>query len=122
MDNLSTFIDVLASKYKFHMKGTGPLKFHLGADFYCDADGALSMAPCKYIKCMTSAYKRMFGEKPKMSCYSPLKKGDHPELDDTELLDQEGIQQYQSLIGMLQWSISLGRLDIATAVMTMSSF
>ena len=54
--------------------------------------------------------------------YSPLEKGDHPELDDSELLDAEGIQQYQLLIGLLQWVISLGRFDIATAVMSMSSF
>ena len=44
------FIDILATKYKFHMKGTGPLKFHLGADFYQDKDGVLAMAPCEYIK------------------------------------------------------------------------
>jgi len=29
---------------------------------------------------------------------------------------------YQSLVGALQWSISIGQFDIATAVMTMSSF
>ena len=52
----------------------------------------------------------------------PLDQNDHPELDDSEFLDEEGIQQYQSLIGMLQWTISLGRYDIACAVMTMSSF
>ena len=64
----------------------------------------------------------MFGEKPSAKMYSPLEKGDHPELDDSELLDAEGIQQYQLLIGSLQWAISLGRFDIATAVMSMSSF
>jgi hypothetical protein len=48
---------------------------------------------------------------------------DHPELDDTELLGEDGIQQYQSLIGVLQWTmISLGRFDIAMAVMTLSGF
>ena len=31
-------------------------------------------------------------------------------------------KQYQSLIGALQWTISLGRLDITTAVMSLSSF
>ena len=38
------------------------------------------------------------------------------------LLHPEGILQYQSLIGSLQWCISIGRIDIATAVMTLSSF
>ena len=54
--------------------------------------------------------------------YSPLEKGDHPELDDSELLDATSIQNYQSLIGSLQWAVSLGRFNIATAVMSMSSF
>ena len=57
-----------------------------------------------------------------MTVHSPLEKGDHPELNESELLDAEGITQYQSMIGSLQWAISLGRFDIATAVMKMSSF
>ncbi len=51
-----------------------------------------------------------------------MEKNDHPELDTSELLDAYGIRRYQSLIGTLQWTVTLGRFDIATAVMTMSSF
>jgi hypothetical protein len=51
-----------------------------------------------------------------------LEKNDHPETDESALLDEEGIQQYQSLIGSLQWAVSLGRIDVTTAVMTLSSF
>ena len=40
----------------------------------------------------------------------------------SELLGEDGIKIYQSLIGALQWTISLGRIDISTAVMTMSGF
>jgi hypothetical protein len=80
------------------------------------------MTPKKYIDRLIANYERMFGEKPKTNVYSPLEKGDHPELDESELLDKEGTNQYQSLIGSLQWAISLCRFDIATAVMTMSSF
>ena len=29
------------------------------------------------------------------------------------------MQKHQSLIGSLQWAVSLGRLDVTTAVMTM---
>ena len=57
-----------------------------------------------------------------MSAISPLEQKDHPELDESELLDKEGIQQYQSLIGCLQWAISLGRFDISVAVASMSSY
>ncbi|WP_371067958.1 hypothetical protein, partial [Salmonella enterica] len=40
----------------------------------------------------------------------------------SEPLNEEGIKKYQSLIGALQWCVTLGRFDIACAVMTMSRF
>ena len=116
------FIDTLKNKYNFKIKEAGPLEFHLGADFFRDDEGTLCMAPQKYIERLVASYEKMFGEKPSAKMYSPLERGDHPELDDSELLDANGIQQYQSLIGSMQWAISLGRFDIATAVMSMSSF
>ena len=64
----------------------------------------------------------MFGEKPSAKMYSPLEKGNHPQPDDLELLDATGIQNYQSLIGSLQWAISLGHFDIATEVRSMLNF
>ena len=70
---------------------------------------------------MIGDFQQLFGSKPK-EYTSPLEKGDHPELDMSELLGEDGIKIYQSLIGALQWTISLGRIDISTAVMTMSVF
>jgi hypothetical protein len=66
-------------------------------------------------------YTRIFGEKPCVAS-SPLEKDDHPEIDITEYLGSDDIKKYQSVIGSLQWVISLGRFDIATAVMTLSAF
>ncbi len=54
----------------------------------------------------------MYGKKPSLKAHSLLEKGDHPELDDSELLDKTGIEQYQSLLGSLQWAISLGCSEI----------
>ena len=56
----------------------------------------------------------------RVSC--PLEPGDHPELDLTDFLEGNSITTYQSLIGMLQWAITIGRIDIQQAVMTMSRF
>jgi len=95
--------------------------FHLGCDFFRDEDGTLCQSPKKYIDKMVQNYTRMFG-KPPRGYVSPLEKGDHPELDTSEFLEIEQVKVYQSLIGSLQWAVSLGRLDIATAVMTMSGF
>jgi hypothetical protein len=80
------------------------------------------MAPKRYIDKIVSNYEMMFGERPKHNVFSPLEKGNHPEVDTTELLHEQGTQQYQSLVGSLQWAVSLGRLDAATAVMALSSF
>jgi hypothetical protein len=103
-------------------KETGTIAFHLGCDFFRDDEGILCMAPKKYIEKMMMGYKQMFGEKPSSKVHAPLEKGNHPELDTSELLHQTGVQQYQSLIGSLQWAILLGRFDIAAAVMSLSSF
>ena len=116
------FIALLEDKHKFSFKGTGKLSFHLGSDFFRDEHGTLCMAPKKFIEKMVSNYERIFGERPSCLYRSPLEKGDHPELDTSQLLDQKGIVQYQSLIGSLQWAVTIGRFDIATAVMSLSSF
>jgi hypothetical protein len=116
------FVDVLEKKHKFKLKGTRTIAFYLGCNFFCDEEGILCMAPKKYIEKMMMGYEQMIGEKPSSKVHSPLEKGDHPELDTSELLDQTGVQQYQLLIRSLQWAISPGRFDIATAVMSLSSF
>jgi hypothetical protein len=71
---------------------------------------------------MIATYERIFGESPRQVYTSPIEKGDHPELDTSELLDQQGIAIYHSLIGALQWIITIGRFDVFTAVMTLSGF
>ncbi len=48
---------------------------------------------------MVQDSERKFGHKPQPYT-SPLEKGDHPETDDSDLLDLDGIKQYyQSIIG-----------------------
>ena len=121
--NPQSIIDELtAAPHKFKLKGTGPVSFHLGCDFFRDEDGTLCVGPRRYIERLADQYKSMFGEMPSTRVTSPLEKGDHPELDTSQLLDDEEVTKYQSLIGALQWTITLGRFDIAVAVMTMSSF
>jgi hypothetical protein len=117
-----SFVATLENKYNFKLKGTGPISYHLGMDFYRDEDGTLCIAPRKYIEKMISSYERMFGQAPKQNVSSPIEKGDHPELDETNILDDDGIKKYQSLIGALQWVITIGRFDVNTSVMTLSGF
>jgi hypothetical protein len=99
-----------------------PIEYDLGCDFYRDTEGTLCMAPRKYIERMIDTYSQIFGEKPRTVYTSPIERGDHPELDTSEELGLEGIRNYQSLIGGAQWLISLGRFNVGTSIMTMSSF
>ena len=117
----SHIIRQLEQRHKYKLKGTGPIKYHLGCDYYIDAFGDMAYAPKKYIEKLILDYVVMYGSKPKQYS-SPLESGDHPELDTSKELDQHEIKKYQSMIGSLQWAISLGRFDICTAVMTLSSF
>ena len=72
---------------------------------------------------MEEAYKLRFpGEEIPTDVKSPLDPGDHPELDTSNFLGSDETQIYQSLIGGFQWAVSIGRWDIMTAVMTLSSF
>ena len=119
--NPQAIVDALEKGAGFKLKGVGPINYHLGCDYARDADGTLCCGPKKYIEKMVTAYEQMFGEAPKQYS-SPLEKNDHPELDDSPELGLEDITRYQSMIGALQWAISLGRFDVQTAVMTMSRF
>ena len=72
---------------------------------------------------MEESYFTHFKEKPrKPKGNSPLERNDHPEMDTSAFLEEEDILVYQSLIGSIQWAVTLGRFDVNTAVMTMSSF
>jgi hypothetical protein len=119
--NPQAIVETLKKSAGFKLKGAGPMKYRLGCDYTRDADGTLSCGPKKYIKKMITTYEQMFGEMPKHFSF-PLEKNDHPELDDSPELDAEDTTKYQSMIGALQWAISLGRFDVQTAVMTMSRF
>ena len=108
-------------KYNFKLKGDGPIDYHLGCRYIKDPDGTLVSDPRRYISKMMDTFERIFKEKPKKA-KTPLIACDHPELDDTELLDEEGTQHFQTLIGQLQWVITIGRFDVFTATMTLSRF
>jgi hypothetical protein len=60
---------------------------------------------------MIIGYEQMFGEKSKDQS-SLLKKNDHPELDESDLLNLDDIPKYHNMVGATQWAISFGRLGI----------
>jgi hypothetical protein len=119
--NPGAITKALIDKYNYKLKGVGPISYHLGGNFDRDNDGTLRYGPRKYIEKIIDSFEKLYGQKPK-EFTSPLEKGDHPEVDDSPELDEDGVKRYQSMIGALQWVVSLGRFDIMSAVMTMSRF
>ncbi len=107
MKNPKQFMDAFqAPPYNFKLKGVEEPKYHLGGDFFRDSDGVLCYGAQTYIKRLTQDYSRLFDEEP-IKYSSPLPHGDHPELDQSEPCGPDGIAKFQSLIGALQWTISL---------------
>lgn len=51
-----------------------------------------------------------------------MEDGDHPEEDDSEVLGDSDHQKYQMLMGMLNWVICLGRIDVAFAGSSLGRF
>ena len=113
-------INVLKSKYQLKVKGDGPLTYHLGADFFQDPDGTMVSQPKKYIEKLKETYTRLFNTEPSKGLETPLEKHDHPELDTSEILQGQEVNHYLTMVGQLQWLITLGRLDIQAQVITMS--
>ena len=131
VDNLSTasrvttiLIDTLEKNYKFKLNVMGPIPFHLGYHFFCDSYGILCFSLNKYIHKIVQNYIAMFDKNSKLhkSSRYPLEQGDNPELDTSELLDNKDTQKCQSLVGSLQWIITLVIFYICTHIMTISSF
>ena len=54
-------------------------------------------------------------------CDTPMSTSYRPELDTLEQLDAEMMNYYQSAIGVLQWVVELGRIDITTEVSMLAS-
>jgi hypothetical protein len=71
MQDPKGFVKILEETYKFKTKGTGPITFHLGMDFFRDKDNTLCLLSTKYIETLVKNYERMFGQGPKQNVSSP---------------------------------------------------
>ena len=47
---------------------------------------------------------------------------DHPELDTSDILEGQQVNHSLTMVGQLQWLITLGRFDIQAQVISMSRF
>jgi len=116
------FFDTLTQQYGYKLKGVGVPEYHLGGEFGYDPDGTLYWGATRYVQKCLDTYQRLFdGEIPRKQ-RTPLPVDTHPELDTSDFLAASDVKKFQSMIGALQWCVTLGRFDIAQAVMSLSSF
>ncbi len=52
----------------------------------------------------------------------PMTSGEHPELDDTPILNDDGHKKYQKLIIMLTWIMTIGRQDVCHVTLSLARF
>jgi hypothetical protein len=74
-----TLVSALTSApYSCKLKGSGPIKFHLGMEFTRDSNGSLCIETKKYLKKMMDTYERQFCGRPQHTYHFPLKKATPP--------------------------------------------
>ena len=115
-------INILRSKYKLKVRGDGPLTYHLAADYYHDPDGTMVSQLKKYIEKLKETYIRLSNTEPSKGLKMHLEKNDHLELDTSDILEGQQVNHYLTMVGQLQWLITLGRFDIQAQVISMSRF
>ena len=67
-------------------------------------------------------YKRLFIDEPPKVHKTPLDKNNHPELDASQILAGDMAARYLTMVGQLQWLVTLGRFDLLAHVASMSRF
>jgi hypothetical protein len=105
----------------YNLRGIGIPDYYSGADWTCDKDGDICLSAKTYIKNVCDKIEKLFDVKLK-NYGSPLESGDHPEMDESDLLTGEEISMYQMLVGSGQWAVTLARFDIQFAVNSMARF
>ncbi len=113
-EDCKSIVDSLRAKYGLKPKGDSPMIFHLGCNYLKDPDCALVASPKHHISIVHEAYVKMFSEEP-VQRNTPMEKNDHPEIDNSELVDSKETELYMSMVGHLLWLITLGRFDIKSA-------
>lgn len=99
----------------------GPPRFHLGCNYAKNEAGNWTIGTSTYtIEALTKA-KAILEVDDHRLFKSPMCDKVKPEMDESPLLGVIGHRKYQQLIGILQWMITCGRMDIMQAVITRSA-
>ena len=129
-ENAAQITQQLVDDYKYRLKDVGPPSKYLGAkigkkilDHGMDA---WFMSAEEYLKKAIPEIERKFGNLislfGKSQLDTPAPTDFHPEIDQTDFLDEDNVWLYQSYIGILRWATELGRVELTHTAATMAKF
>ncbi len=95
--------------------------YYRGKDHKKDKKGCWCIGCKKYLKEAVLRVEKMYPESLK-KILVPMTSSDHPELHDTTILSNDQHKKYQMLIGMLNWIVTIGRLDVCHATSSLARF
>ena len=128
--NPQAIIDALKEVYV--LKGVGIPEYYLGADII-EAPSEWKIEPVDWIIASKTYTKNVIAKFEELMAdgkqkfefaefKTPMDKDYHPELDETPILDAEQHSRYRSMVGSLNWTITIGRFDIQYAVTTLARY
>ena len=113
-------------KETYDLKGVGPPEYYLGGnvedmdEHWTKKNIKWSLNASTYVSGIIPKLEKLMGET--FAKYSsPMSESYHPELDDTDFVDNENGSKCRS-IGSLNWTITHGRFDIQYATSKMARF
>ena len=106
----------------YEVTGKEEPKFHLGTSINKTNKEFLVMSAHKYIQNVLPTVDRITKGDSRAKHNTPLPSIYKPEEDKSTLLEDADKKLYMRLIGILQWIVSIGRIDICYSVNAMSRF
>jgi Reverse transcriptase (RNA-dependent DNA polymerase) len=106
----------------YTINNIGPPSHHLGCDYEKLPDGRWTIGTTTYVKEALQKAKTVLGKPGIHKHNTPMLENLKPEIDTSDFLNPEGHRKYQQLIGIAQWLITCGRLDILQAINSLSRF
>ena len=120
-----TFMKTLQEEYI--LKGVGIPEYYLGGDVehlnehWTNDNVSIALSAKTYISNCIPKFEELIGKKFR-SFKTPMEESLHPEIDDSPLCGERDHAIFRSIIGSLNWMITLGRFDVSYATSALSRF